>query len=373
MKLFLKFKDGNKIVTSIKTYVLALLLTSGRKTCANMARTTNISSLALYSFMRHADHTIPVMRDILIEEAKKLLAHDDPVDLAIDFSQQVKNYAQKIEKLGYDHNGCSNRTEKGLSIGFTALISKKRCIPFDLNFWVQKKYAEGAYIKKTDLAIQMLKAAADQNIKYRYALLDGAFACLAIIEVFEKLKQEYFMRIPSNRVIEVNGFKAKIKDQPELKLMRNLKAKTVAATYKGIACFITAEKRKKRDGTYEVVYIISNVTLATPQEYIEAYANRGQVEKFFRTGKQSLGTAQCQMLSHKKQEAHILSSIIGYVILEENKIDNQKDCPEDIINEVRKSDLRHQHVDLLKKRSSISEFLQKNNRACADSAIGSIY
>jgi len=373
MKLFLKFEKGNKIVELIKKYVLALLLTEGRKTCTTMSRTTKIPYATLYGFVRKADDTIPIMRNILLEEARQLLSNDKFTDLVIDFSQQVKNYAQKIEKLGYDHNGCSNRTEKGLSIGVAALSGTNKCVPFDLEFWVQKKYAEGAYIKKTDLAIKMLEAAVQAGITYRYALLDGAFACLAVILTLERLKQQYFMRIPSNRVIEINGIKAKIKDQPQLKLLRNLRAKTVEAKYKGVPCFITAEKRKKRDGSYEIVYIISNVNLATPKDNIKAYANRSDVEAFFRTGKQSLGTAQCQTLSQKKQEAHILSAMIAYVILEENKIDNQKNCPEEVANEIRRSDLRIQPSELLKKRSPIPEVMQKSNMAPVNNSMQSTH
>ncbi len=313
------------------------------------------------------------MRNTLLEEAKQLESNDESTDLVIDFSQQVKNYAQKIEKLGYDHNGCSNRTEKGLSIGIAALSGKRKCVPFDLEFWVQKKYAEGVYTKKTDLAIKMIEMATSKGIKWRYALLDGAFACEAIIAMFERHKYQYFMRIPSNRAIEVHGFRAKIKDQPQLKLLRNLRAKTVEATYKKIPCFITAEKRKKRNGVYEIVYIISNVKLAAPQDYIKSYANRGYVEKFFRTGKQSLGTAQCQMLSQKKQEAHILSAIIAYIILEENKIDNQKDSPEDIVHEIRRSDLRCQPDDLLKKCSLTPECMQKTDVDFVNNSMQSMY
>lgn len=373
MNLFAKFEKDNKIVTSIKKYVLALLLTTGRKTVTSMSRTTTISPKTLYNFMNEADSTIPIMYDILCGEAKKLLSDGDYVNFIFDFSQLIKNYAQKIGGLGYDRNGCSNRTEKGISFGIAALSSAKKCIPFDLKFWIQKKYAEGGYIKKTDLAMLAIEAAIKKDLKFRYALLDGAFACKAIIDLFEKLKQKYFMRIPSNRVIEVDGLKAKIKDQPQLKLLRNLRAKVVAAKYQGIPCFITADKRKKKNGEYEVVYIISNVNLATPQDNINEYAKRSPVEGFFRTGKQTLGIDECQMLSRKKQEAHILGAMISYIILEENKTDNQKNCPEDIVHEIRKSDLRYQFDDLSKKRSHIPGAMQKSNRASANSAMQSMY
>ena len=151
--------------------------------------------------MQEADEAIPIMYDILHEEAKKLLMDDYHVNFIFDFSQLIKNYAYEIEGIGYDRNGCSNRTEKGISFGIAALSSAKKCIPFDLKFWVQQKYAKGQYIKKTELAVQSIEAAVKNGLKFRYALLDGAFASKNIIDLFEKLGQKYFMRIPSNRRI----------------------------------------------------------------------------------------------------------------------------------------------------------------------------
>ena len=173
--------------------------------------------------------------------------------------------------------------------------------------------------------------------------------------------------------LQIVEFKAQIKDQSQLKLLRNLRAKVVPATYQGVPCFITAEKRKKKNGAYEVVYIISNVNLATPQDNIKEYAKRSPVEGFFRTGKQILGLAQNQMLSQKKQEAHILSACIAYAILEDNKVDNQKNCPEDIVHEIRTSDLRYQFDYQSEKRSPFPEAMQKSNAASVNSATQSMH
>ena len=79
------------------------------------------------------------------------------------------------------------------------------------------------------------------------------------------------------------------------------------------------------------------------------------------------------MLSQKKQEAHILSVCIAYAVLEENKIDNQKNCPEDIVHEIRKSDLRYQFDDPSKIRFPIPGVMQKSNMTSANKSTQSIH
>ena len=312
-----------------------------------MSRYSGIAYSKLAAFTDNAVENAKSIRSFLIDQAQELSSNDEECELVIDFTQQKKPYAYNIEQLCYDHNGCSNRVEKGLSIGVCAIISKNKLIPIDFKNWIQKKICELAgiaYVKKNDLAKEIIKSL-PTKIKYRYLLLDGAFATRDFLTFLIELDQKFIMRIASNRVIKtLDGVEAQLKEHSALKLKFNEKFKTVEGFYKGIRCFFTAHKRKGKNGESEIVFIVSNVEMAA-KEYVEHYSDRSGIEAFFRTCKQSLGLNDCQMLSAEKQEVHILAIFVAYTFLEDEKIAKQKKCPEDIIHAIRRAWLSEKPYD----------------------------
>ena len=59
-----------KVNIQIRTYVVCLMLTSGRKNCAEMARTVGISQKRLYAFLANAKDNSAEIEKHLIEFAK---------------------------------------------------------------------------------------------------------------------------------------------------------------------------------------------------------------------------------------------------------------------------------------------------------------
>jgi hypothetical protein len=125
-----------------------------------------------------------------------------------------------------------------------------------------------------------------------------------------------------------------LRDHPAFRLMKNLRSKTIAAYVHDKLRFITAEKRKKSDGEYETVFIISNKK-TTSLEAINTYAKRWNVEKFFRSAKQSFGLSDCQARSTGAQELHILSVFASYAISEIVKIERNFHSTEDGLRHLR--------------------------------------
>jgi hypothetical protein len=331
--------QNSKISNGICDYVSAILCTTERKTCASMSRYSGIAYEEFMRFMDGAAKNAQSMRTFLLQKAQELFLADKNSDLVIDFTQLVKRYAYNIERLCYDHNGCSNRIEKGLSIAVCALVGENMVIPIDFKNWIQKKICELvgiSYVKKNELAKEILKNLFS-TIKHRYLLLDGAFATKDFLTFLVELGEKFVMRIASNRVIvTLDGVKAQLREHPALKLKFNQKFKTVEGFYKGIRCFFTAHKRKGKNGKSEIVFIVSNVEKAA-KEYVIDLSKRAGIEAFFRTAKQHLGLDECQMLSAAKQEAHILATFLAYVFLDQEKVFRQKKCPEDIIHSIRRA------------------------------------
>lgn len=143
------------------------------------------------------------------------------------------------------------------------------------------------------------------------------------------------MRIQSNRKITTgDGTSVQLKKHPALSFKKNQRYITIKAHYKDIPCFITAHKRTGKNGSHQIVYIISNMDLA-PIQQVKSYSIRWGIEKMFRTLKQSFGISQCQSTSHLKQTNHIFSCFILFFIFDQLKIYKRKKSPEEIIRPYR--------------------------------------
>nr|MBA3752395.1 transposase [Candidatus Dependentiae bacterium] len=72
---------------------------------------------------------------------------------------------------------------------------------------------------------------------------------------------------------------------------------------------------------------ISNVAML-PRNHVNTYNKRWAIEKFFRTGKQHLGLADCQSRKKTLQEKHIYNVFLAYMILQFERKKNKFKNPE---------------------------------------------
>lgn len=209
----------------------------------------------------------------------------------------------------------------------------------DFKFWVNERFVEN-YKKKTDLAQELILEQYKQ-LNVDYVTLDGAFASKGMIYFFIQKGINFCMQIEKNRVIvSQNGTMAQLQKHPELKFIKNECYKTIKATYKGLPGYFTVHKRYNNSRkSYKIVFIVSHLNIS-PKKQSDAYKIRWNIEKSFRTMKQSLGLGDCQCLSVEKQSLHILSVFLAYAKLEEQKICSRKKSPEEVLKQVRQYEAR---------------------------------
>ena len=140
-----------------------------------------------------------------------------------------------------------------------------------------------------------------------------------------------------------NGERMQLKYCKYLKLMRNSREKTIQAELYGTKYFFTAQKRKRKGGGWEIIFLVSNMDLSA-KDQVSAYKLRWPQEKINRTTKQKFGSTQCQAVQASKQQAHILAGFLAHSILEIAQNDKQKQSVDKIVNIFRK----HHSSDLIK-------------------------
>lgn len=327
-----------KVNPSIRTYVVCLMISSGRKNCADMARSVGISPKPLYAYLANAKTNSKEIEKMLFAYANETRVDGVKRTLVIDPTAIIKRYAKSIENLCYDKDGCTKHVEHVLVPVYASVVDENIKIPLCLDFWVQQKITgKKRYKSKVEIAQELITDLKGKGLKFDFVSLDGAFPTPSMFAFFKKDKHKFIMRIPRSRCITTkDGKRMQLKHCPELKLMRNAREKTIQAELHGDTYFFTAYKRQCKNGGWEVVFLVSNMDMPA-KDQVAAFNLRWPMEKINRTTKQKLGSTQCQALQASKQRAHILAGFLALSILEVAQNDKQKKNVDEMVNFIKKS------------------------------------
>ena len=331
--------------TSIRIYVLSLILTSGRKTCAEMARTVGISPKALYKFLSDAENNTEEIEKQLFDFAKSTRNKKIKRTLVVDPTAIIKRYAQLMEKLCHDKAGCTKNIEKCLVPVCASVVDQNIEIALCIDFWIQEKIiGKKKYKSKVKISQEIILYLIDKGVEFDFVSLDGIYPFFEMFEFLRKNKLKFIMRIATNRcVVTHDGKRAQLKNVPSLKLMRNSREKTIKAKLYDKAYFFTAYKRRKRTGGWETVFLVSNMNLSAKKQ-VASFNLRWPQEKINRTTKQKFGINQCQVVHASKQKAHIMAGYLAHGIIEVAKNDKQSKQSHASVDEIV-NDLRTYHFD----------------------------
>lgn len=342
--------DFNGIVT----YVGGLVSKAKRKTCTQMAAARLISHDIYQRALGKYAHQEEAIMEVLLNLVAKYQTPENPGYLIIDDTCIAKPYGKLMHGLEYVFSSLLGRTIKGYSYLFLVWTNGEITIPLKFVQWVPEDLCEeGAYRKKTEMARQLIRQA-HKNAPCKKVLLDGLFQSKLMMMFLNSLGFDFYMRIPRSRTVSTTlGEKPiRLKDHKHFRLKGNQRSKTWKGFVKDQACYITAEKRKKKNGDYETVYIVSNRRHHSPKIIIAIYEMRWYIEKFFRTAKQSLGLQQCQARSVEKHEVHIAAVCVAYVHLEEVKLRENLKSPEKALKWLQKL----KSTDAYHPKSSVGEY-----------------
>jgi SRSO17 transposase len=194
------------------------------------------------------------------------------------------------------------------------LSDGKTAIPIDQELWLSKEIMKEAHKTKVEIALDLI-IRVKETVKIKMIIADGLYATERMIEALEQQNIFFEMRFHANRIIEYKEKKVAVRDLEDLKLKDRRTARTKRALWKKMTLYFTSVKRATKTRRVIIVYQVSNF-LTPAKKHVQIYGLRWNIEKFFRTSKQHLGLAHCQMRLKSAQENHIFNVFFAYALLQ---------------------------------------------------------
>jgi hypothetical protein len=171
--------------------------------------------------------------------------------------------------------------------------------------------------------------------------VDGEFATRSMLDFFAEENIDFTARIAINRNVTIgDGDREQLKNHRALRLRKNEKSRSVIASYGGRLYNFTAVKQTTRGGKKKIVFIISTKNRIS-KEHVKIYSLRWNIEKFFRTAKQSLGLEDCQAQKIDRIINHINAVMLAFIALEETKLAKKKKSVEAVLGIIKSKNMNH--------------------------------
>lgn len=323
--LNINLRDTTKYVKGkFATYVRAILIGHGKKTCTNMAAFIGCCHDTLNRCL-HDSYDISTFVQTFAIDAIKFFTQIETGYLIADTSLFCKRFATSMEavRLVFDH--VLKRYDRSLTIVLLVWSNGKFLIPIGFRWCITKPKDKG-HKTRLDLTRELIAEAIAKDIPFDYFLGDAAFCSENMINFLNQNGVNFEMRIPCNRKVDYNGSKIRLDKLPVLKLRRNLRSKTALIVWHEIKLYITLFKKRGHYGDYDYIFTASNTQLST-HEHIERYGNRQKIETFIRAIKQ-MGAADCVARSISCQSKHVLAILHLYTITQAYKNQNNFEVAE---------------------------------------------
>jgi len=339
MKKLIVKKLSKKMKKGLILYVLGLILNKEKKSCTKIASFLNIVHDFIYRFLSKTDLFLPFFPHLMIEIANYFATQKEGW-LIIDDTSINKIFAKLLAGVCDIYDSALGRPTRGLCVVIIAWSNGNVTIPIGFDWYFQKYIVGDDYKTKSKIAERLILDCY-KKIPFKFILADAHYSTIYLLNFFKKFKIKYIGKISCNRRIQTpNGESNLLKNNSNLKILRNSRSKRVRALFHGIELYFSVHKRKNKNNEYNFIYIVSTMYL-TAKDYLIAYENRWYIEMMFRTMKQSLGLNQCFSRNLEKQKVHIFSVFFSFSFLEsEKKLLNFKN-PEGSIKHLTMLKLRH--------------------------------
>jgi len=319
MKLSVK-NSCKKATIHLNRYAKGILLTLGKKSCKEMGSFLCLSHDKIYRSMMFISGHISFVQNISLQIIKEK-AEEIPGWLIIDDTAITKVHSKLMQGVVWMYNVLAGKEQKQFNVLVLVWTNGLITIPIDFLFWYPKNSCD-QYKTKSELAIELLEKWWFK-VPSKGLLGDGHFSTRKLLFFCKQTRIPLVAKFSSNRKITLaDGLSTQVKNCTGLKLQRNQRSKTAKIIWHKMTLFCTVHKRKNKNNEYNIVYYISTVRKA-PKEYIKLYGLRWNIEKMFRTMKQTLGLKDCFARKKASHIGHIFGvfhayTFVQYIKSEEN-------------------------------------------------------
>lgn len=280
----------------------------------------------------------------LISSLRPVIDHRRRLALIVDDTLMSRSYSTKTELLArvYDHNEKEYLTGyRGLTVGWSdgntflpvnfALMSTKKSknmigatpITKDQRSIAGRRRSQ-AQRQMNDVTVELIKQAIDEGVPADYVLFDSWFTSpkmfwqlkqldLASVGMVKQSKKIYYRY--RKRLYDVKGLYARLAASKRHQKENYLYSCIVEAEYQGHTFLLRLVFATNRGQGKKYLVLASTNTSLHPEEIIQLYGRRWQIETYFKAAKQYLALDKSQIQSYDGQCGYIAVTALTYDLL----------------------------------------------------------
>ncbi len=300
--------------STVLKYPVLTLLSRGKRSFENMGLLIQRSGDTVKRLLHPAAHSFNVSRSI----CQSMFAKNEILCVGIDDTLLRKIYSRFMQGAGMFFDTKIGRSIMAYKLVIGIITDGKFAIPIDCAYIFAKEILDSIDEKfptKDEIAKSFVKTAIklfpDKKI---IVVVDGLYTSVEFVRwcKLENIKLE--ARMHSNRVVEYDGERIKIKDLLKKNGLRPLgrqMARTISVAWHSIDLELTIVRRFDKKGRESIVFQVATYK-ALPREHVANYKKRWKVEELNRTTKQEIGLQECFSRSLETQHNHVASVLLAY-------------------------------------------------------------
>jgi len=318
-------------------YPFLVLTSIGKKSFANIGRVIETSGRAVAKLLQSSQISFGIAHQIcqtIFSGKKKLF-------LVIDDTLIKKIFATNMRGTGMFYDTKLRQCINAFRLVTAMLSDGKYAIPIASAYLFAKELVDlcsESFLSKDDIAKAFIKTAIKIFPDVEFVLLaDGLYASVGLLRWCIEHKISTEMRMHSNRRVLYKGTKIKLSElanQKGIKLRGKQMARTISVEWHGLSLEVTIVKRIDKRDRESIVFQVATYK-AEPRQHVKAYNIRWNIEKCFRTSKQTLGLGDCYSQNLKVQENHIAAALLSYAIAQLEMQEQRLKTPEESIRRIK--------------------------------------
>ena len=250
------------------------------------------------------------------------------VYLIIDDTRKGKR-GKYMEAVGFIYDDLLDKVIQGHLYVVSLLRVRPVLIPFGVKLYVKKELCPQLgleFQKMTEIAASFIQSFQPPQGLEVIVLFDSFYLCPVVLRAVREKGFHFISTLKDNRKLFIGASKSDVATYKKKAFKKGKKKRLylgqkVQFAYKdmgwrqirrlGRARIVLSRKNSQR----KILAIVTDHPTLSAENIIRAYANRPQVEQFFKDAKQLLGLGQYQNRSYKAAVTHLHLVLFAYALL----------------------------------------------------------